>query len=283
MAERWRGRTIILLHHPRLAESLKLAASLAGALAERGLSAVVRSTADWTLTERDAADVGCVVSLGGDGTVLRAVRQTAPFGTPIVGVNFGRLGFLAEITPADALRRLPDLLDGGGRLEELLMLRCLPPGEPSDGAATGRLDALNDVFVGRGPEAHAVLLEVTVNDEPLATFVGDGVIVASPTGSTAYSLSAGGPIVAPGLEAVIVTAVAAHPMAVWPIVVPATATIGVCVRRTEDAVFCVDGHLHGHVEPDSWIRVALSPYRACFLRAGPADAYYRTLFERLRS
>ena len=178
------------------------------------------------------------------------------------------------------IARLQPVIDGGGYTEERLMLRCVVP-SASDG--TVELDAVNDVFVGRGRSVHTIALEVTVNQEPLARFVADGVLVATPTGSTAYSLSAGGPIVAPGLDALVVTAVAAHPMAVWPIVVPATATIGVVVRRSDDAVVAVDGHDQRSVGPERPLLVRVSPVRARFLLPGPPDAYYRTLFERLRS
>jgi NAD+ kinase len=280
---RTRGRRVALLYHPSIPASLAMAHQLVPPLAAKGLEPLVRDASDWR-ADGEAADLACVVTLGGDGTVLSALRQAAPLGVPVVGVNFGHLGFLAELRPDETVARLPELLDGNGRLDEQLMLRCTLA-EAEAGAEAGELtlDAVNDVFVGRGPEAHAVSLEVTVNDEVMAQFVADGVLVASPTGSTAYSLSAGGPILAPGLDAMVLTAVAPHPMAVWPVVVPAREAIGIRVLRTPHANLSVDGQEQQPILPGRAVRVVVSPLRALFLRPSPADAYYRTLFERLRS
>ena len=203
-----------MVYHPRVEAAQAFAHVLAEAFAGRGADTLVHDAWDWAPIEHRLAEIDFVVSLGGDGTMLRTARHASRHGVPVIGVNFGRLAFLAELEPAEAMDRLPLLLENGaGRVEDRLMLRCQAQAADGD---TGSIDALNDVFVGRGHVAHAVRLEVTVNEAPLIRFVADGLVVATPTGSTAYSLSAGGPIVAPEVDALVVTPVVPHPSTVRP-------------------------------------------------------------------
>lgn len=273
------GRRALLLHHPRVPASLALANELAHVLRRRDIEATVHDAWTWNATPAEVGGYSVIITLGGDGTVLRAARRAAPLGVPLIGVNFGALGFLAEMEPSEAAARLPALLDGAGRLEERFMMRARALEPPRDGQWP--VDALNDVFVGRGSVAHAVRLEVTVNGVVWARFVADGVVIATPTGSTAYSLSAGGPVVAPDLDAIVVTAVAPHPSAVRPLVLPGSACVGIRVRREAEAVFTADGQVHCRLAAEQRVEVCRSPHRARFLRFGPPDAFYRTLFQRL--
>lgn len=274
-----REQRVAILYHPRVAESLHLADELVAVLRARGVKSLLHSAWDWHAIEPEIGDLDYVITLGGDGTVLRAARQTAAHGVPVIGVNFGVLGFLAEMDPEEALSRVPEMVSEGGRLEERLMLQCRAyvGGNESD-----PLDALNDVFVGRGAVAHAVRLELSVNGVPLTRFVADGVLVASPTGSTAYALSAGGPIVAPDLDVMIIAPVAPHPTAVRPLVLPGDAVIGIQVRRDQDAVLTLDGQEHRRLGSGDRVEVRRSPHVARFLRMGDEESFYRTLFERLK-
>jgi NAD+ kinase len=272
-------RRVAVLYHPRVEAAHVLARSLADAFADRGAEPLVHDAWDWGPIEPLLPEIEFIVSLGGDGTMLRAARHASVFGVPVIGVNFGRLAFLAELEPAEALARLPVLLDGAGRVEERLMLRCRAAAAGGD---TGPIDALNDVFIGRGRVAHAVRLEVTVNDAPLLRFVADGLVVSTPTGSTAYSLSAGGPILAPELDAVVVTPVVPHPSTVRPLVLPAAIRIGVSVTCEADAVLTVDGQIHHELRDGATVRIERSPYRTRFLRLESPDDFYGSMMRRLR-
>lgn len=256
-----------------------MARQLAATLAEAGLTAQLHDAWAWPEEDVEVGDVDWVITLGGDGTVLRAARQMAERQVPVTGVNFGRLGFLAEMDPEEALQRVPELANGGGTVESRLMLTCTAQ---LSGATIGPLHAVNDIFVGRGRFAHAVRLELSVDDIPVARFVADGLIVATPTGSTAYSLSAGGPIVAPTMDALVVTPVVPHPTPVRPLVLGPDATVDIWLGRGRDAILTVDGQQHQELTEGDHVRVTASEHRALFLRKDPSSRFYRTLVERLR-
>ncbi|HET7483047.1 MAG TPA: NAD(+)/NADH kinase, partial [Actinomycetota bacterium] len=160
------------------------------------------------LAERDIAvvddDPDIVISLGGDGTVLRAAREAHAFDAPLLAVNLGTLGYLTEVDAGNERRALERISAGDYEIEERMMLECAAP---DDGRT---LLGLNEVLVERSDRYRLVRLDVRISGERLATFNADGVIVATPTGSTAYALSAGGPIVSPRAECVLVVPVSPH-------------------------------------------------------------------------
>lgn len=207
----------------------------------------VRSIEHWALT---AADLGgllrelptteVLVVLGGDGTFLRAARAVVETGTPLLGVNVGKVGFLSK-TETDGLDRvLGQLLKGDYRVEDRMALegRILRGGR--DGAGERHL-ALNDIVVARGALARVCRLDVSIDASHLATFVADGLVVASPTGSTGYSFSAGGPIVAPESRNLIVTPIAGYLSAIRSIVVEPTRVVRCRVQDANEALVSIDG------------------------------------------
>lgn len=169
------------------------------------------------------ADLDLLLTLGGDGTLLRGARAIGEAGTPIMGVNLGRVGFLNTTVPAelpDALRRFAH---GEFRLEDRQVLDGRVLG--ADGELRVRGRALNDVVVHKAGVARVVQLQVWIDDDQIGQYSSDGIIVATPVGSTAYSLSAGGPLVVPGVDALVITAICPHTLAVRPIVVSGSSTI----------------------------------------------------------
>lgn len=181
-----------------------------------------------------------LVAFGGDGTILRAARLGAGRGIPILGVNMGGFGFLAELNTEDLIEALPDFLAGRYELDERMMLQAKV--ERADEAQT--LLALNDMVVTKSGVARVLRLRVLVNGEHLASYPADGVIVATPTGSTAYSLSAGGPIVHPKVQALVITPICPHTFNSRAMVVDGNDEVAVEVTApTPEATLTVDGRV----------------------------------------
>ena len=206
----------------------------------------------------DPADVkgaiDLLVVLGGDGTILRGAALCADEGVPILGINLGMLGFLSSAPPAEALEVVAGALEGKLAIEERLRLRCeiqLASGE------TLVRHASNDAVINQGALARLIELDVRFDDVPLTRYRADGLIVATPTGSTAYNLSAGGPIVAPEVRAVILSPICPHTLTMRPIVLPSSGRITVALAAPADHVqITIDGQWqHRLLEGD---RVTLS-------------------------
>lgn len=273
------GGPVGLLFHPRVAESRALADALAAALAAHGVATRIADA--WQ--EIEALDA-CIrasdwlIVLGGDGTMLRVARLAAAADVPLIGVNFGRLGFLTELEPGDVLAALPRLLAGDVAIEERVLLRCTGT---IGGQAIGPLEAVNDVFVGRGRVSRPVRLDTSIDGTPYLRYFADGLIVATPTGSTAYSLSAGGPVVDPTMAAVVVTPVVPHPVPIKTLVLAPERVVDIVVRTDYDAILAVDGGPAHDLADGDLVRVGLSPHRARFLRLGDAAGFYAGLVERL--
>jgi NAD+ kinase len=158
------------------------------------------------------------------------------------------------------------------------MLRCTAE---VAGRAVGPWDAVNDVFVGRGRFARAIRLGVTIDGVPLARLSADGLLAATPTGSTAYSMSAGGPVIAPHMDAILLTPVIPHPLPVRALVVPATTVVRIRVEADEEATLAIDGQIHRALANGDTIHVEAGPHRVRLLQLRPTAQFYGTLVERL--
>lgn len=179
-----------------------------------------------------------VLSFGGDGTLLRTAHETGPNATPVLGVNIGRLGFLADIEVDDLFRAFEEMEAGRYTIDERMVLQADVPADGSTDVAW----ALNEFVLDRSGEAGLIEIDVSVDGEELNTYWADGLIIATPTGSTAYSLSTGGPILAPGVDGIILTPIAPHTLTVRPIVLPASVEIRARVLANDQPyVFAADG------------------------------------------
>jgi NAD+ kinase len=189
-----------------------------------------------------AADVDMVLVLGGDGTLIGMADCIAEAGSgiPILGVNFGSLGFLTEVTLPELYRSLEHALNGRARIEERMMLRATTS---SGGDVVSRSIALNDAVITKTARSRMIDLSVYVGEEFVTRVRADGMIIATPTGSTAYNLSAGGPIVQPDVDAMIITPIAPHTLTNRPIVIPGTSTVRVQpnMDARDEIVFTLDG------------------------------------------
>lgn len=251
-----------------------------------GLDTWTKHAWDETLDE-SLASSDLVICVGGDGTVLRTARAAAAHGAVILGVNMGRLGFLTELSPHEALNRLPGIIDGSvGRIEERIMLRAelLSPavGTPPV-PGEGPYHALNDVVLGRAGIGRPTYIQATVNGARLASFRADAVIVATPTGSTAYNMSAGGPILSPDIKAMVITPVAPHLSLGKALVLAPAATLELRVATDHRAVMNVDGQGELELENGGGVRITISPHVARLLRLSDSNEFYAHLSTRLDS
>lgn len=221
-----------------------------------------------------------IITVGGDGTLLRAARLAAEAGVPLLGVNLGRLGFLTEIEARDALRLVPGYLaNAPGCIDERQMFQAVVH---SESGVTDPINILNDVVVGRGSTPHMVRVSIKINGVGLTTYQADAVIVSTATGSTAYNLSAGGPIVYPQSRDMVVTPVATHGDLDAPVVLPADCQVDLVIRSAHPAAMTADGFVTLPLAEGDWVTVRQSPFKARFLRAGSPDRFYETLVYRLR-
>lgn len=196
------------------------------------------------------ADVDAVVSLGGDGTLLRAARFVGGADVPLLGVNLGRLGYLASCSAKEFPRILPRFAKGNYTTESRMALEAwVGPVGSSDAATLGEpLRALNDVVMHKGGFARVLRLRLFVNNEDIGVLAADGIVISTPTGSTAYSMSAGGPIVEPTVESIVVTPIAAHTLATRPLVLRPDAVITVQPEDApEEVLVTVDGQVGARV------------------------------------
>jgi NAD+ kinase len=215
-----------------------------------------------------------LVVFGGDGTILGAARQAAPRAIPILGVNLGAFGFLAEVSDLQVGEALTRLLEGDYRLDERMMLRAEVHREDREGR---EFLALNDIVVTKSGYARILRVRSEVNGRHLATLLADGLIVATPTGSTAYSLSAGGPIVHPAVEVIVVTPICAHTLNARAVVVSGNDVITVRVQPVGKPVapptLTVDGQEGFPLETDDVVKVERSPHRTRLIRLGSVGFY----------
>ncbi len=220
-----------------------------------------------------------VFSLGGDGTMLSTIRRVGNCGVPVVGVNIGGFGFLAEFTATSLFDWLDRLLGGEYEISERMMLEVTVE---RGGRAAETHTALNDAVIDAGTLARMLRLRVSVGGEPLTRYEADGLIVATPTGSTAYSLSAGGPIVHADMSAILLTPICAHTLTNRPIVLPAEQTVTVELDEEHDgAGLTVDGQVGIRLKATDAVRIGRSA-DSVRLVTHPERSYLGILKDKLR-
>lgn len=205
------------------------------------------------------------VSLGGDGTMLRTVDLVADDGVPVIGVNLGTLGYLTEIDPANALVALKRFLAGSYAISERMRLAV----QVQTGASTATWPALNEAVLGKTPTGQIANVEVAIDGEVFTTYHADGVIVATPTGSTAYAWSAGGPIISPDHSAMLITPVAPHMLFDRSLVLPPQACVRLEVVSDRDAALSIDGRPAGILEAGDSITCTAATMPARIVRFDP--------------
>jgi NAD+ kinase len=264
-------KRIGLTYNPQQDEARAFAYDLSHELKRRGLQSLV--VEDLAPASFEGFDL--VICFGGDGTVLQTGRMMLGNRAAILGVNMGRLGFLTELGPEELTRRLDEVLAGAGRLEERTMLRARLTGSHES------FHGLNEAVIGRSTLSRAIHLAVDVDDIRIGDYRCDGVIIATATGSTAYALSVGGPILPPESSDLVIVPVAPHLAAQHAVVVPSTETVHVTLEPRQQAVLSVDGFADVHLSEGDSVTVSASEYRARFLRLNPRTDFYQRMAAQL--
>lgn len=262
-------RSAGFIAHPARPAAAEAARVLAEWLEERGTTTrQLDADADGDATTDAFTDgLDLVVSVGGDGTFLRAARVASRSGIPVLGVKVGRMGFLTEVEPDEAPAVLERMLDGSARIEERLAI-------VAEGSELDPQWALNEIIVEKGARHRLIRLAVFVDDAYVTTFSADGVIAATPTGSTAYSFSAGGPIVSPTVPCIVVTPVAAHMVFDRSLVLAADQRVRIEVLGEEPGLLSADGRESLELPVGSKILIGRAATPARLVRRDDAPAFH---------
>jgi NAD+ kinase len=239
------------------------------------------SEGDWKSIEREEipTDVEMIIVLGGDGTLLSVARQVWDKNIPILGVNLGGLGFLTEITLDELYRVLERVVQDDFAINEREVLSA---GVIRKGERIAEFIVLNDAVINKGALARIIDLETTINGEYLSTFRSDGLIISTPTGSTAYNLSAGGPIVYPSLHTIIITPICPHTLTIRPIIIPDDVKIRALLKsRDEEVTLTLDGQQGFTLEFEDVVEVGKAEGRILLIKS-PYRHYFELLREKLK-
>jgi NAD+ kinase len=264
----------VVVSYPKIPDAFAEANLIVEFLKEKGFDAPIGSLYDEDLRVRlKRGEFDILIAVGGDGTMLRAGHLCAPIGVPILGINLGRLGFLIQIERGEWREMLERLLKGEAWIEPRMMIYAE---HVRAGEVLGRWHALNEAVVSRGMNLRPVRLAASVDGRLLTTYVCDGLIASTPTGSTAYALAAGGPILPPDLRNILLVPIAPH-MSVDRAVVLAEGSSVSIVVKSDNTVVSVDGQPPLPLSEDDRVDVRAAEYAAQFVRFGDPGYFYRNL------
>jgi NAD+ kinase len=230
-------------------------------------------------TEKFLKNVNLIISLGGDGTLLRAARLAAAEDIPVFGVNLGGLGFLTQIGVDDLEKSLEKIYQGKYSLDERMMLSCVVKRREKE---IKKFTALNDVVIGKGAFARIICLATYVNNDYVISYSADGLVVSTSTGSTAYSLSAGGPIVNPNINSIILTPICPHTLSARPLIIGENDQVKIKLELSEEEVMVtIDGQEGFTLEPNDEVIIKKSGHKAQLITF-KEKSFYAVLREKLR-
>jgi NAD+ kinase len=266
---------VAIVIHPQMPEAATQAEMIAASLRDVGLTAVSGFLYEESIRKKVAdGEIDLLVALGGDGTMLRAGHLCGPACVPILGINLGRFGFLTEIAHDHWKDILPRLLDGDFWIERRMMLSAI---QYRQGEPLGSWDVLNEVAVSRGEMVRPVHLDAHVDGRYLTTYVADVLIASTPTGSTAYALAAGGPILPPELRNILLVAVAPHLSIDRAIVLSEGSSVRITVHTDHQAVLSPDGQAPIELLDGDQVEARTSDHTTQFLRFQDPGYFYRNL------
>lgn len=264
----------VVTAYPRMPEAFTEAEAMSAFLKEKGIDAPYGSLYDEDLRKRvKNREFDLLIIAGGDGSVLRAGHLCAPLGVPILGVNLGRLGFLIQVDRKEWREYFDKLLNGDAWIENRMMLRAE---HMRAGDSLGQWNALNEVVVGRGQTLRPVRLSASVDGRHLTSYVADGLIASTATGSTAYALAAGGPILPPELRNILLVPIAPHLSVDRAVVLSEGSMVNIRVKG-ENAVLSVDGQPSITLMDDDHVDIHVADVTTQFVRFGDPGYFYRNL------
>ncbi len=271
---------LALLYHPHKEIARDLAKRWCAEIVARGApEPMVANAWQEDYVEKICHEIDLALTLGGDGTLLRAARLAAQCGVPVLGVKLGTVGFLSGLQPENFLDALNQLLNGDFWVEERMMVQARwRRGEQEMGV----FDAINDVVVSRGKLARVIRLEAAIDGARLQLFAADGAIIATATGSTAYSLAAGGPILAPTVRTMLLTLISPYLSPINSLVLPEGAQVSLQVHSPHKPILTIDGQADYELQDGDIVETRASPNFARFARLEAKTYFYRTLVNRLR-
>ena len=268
-----------ILYHPKVETTRTRAKELESFLKTQGVGVWVCSAWDADKARSKLGGTDLLLTVGGDGTILRAVQAVIPGATPIAGINQGKLGFMTELDADEAIKKLPSLIAGKGWIDERAMLQAELA--TADGE-TRVFNALNDVVVARGGIARLIRVEVTIDGQPFTTYKTDAVIAATATGSTGYTLAARGPILYPASRDFILVAVAPHLSPAYPLVLAEKTEVIMRLNTYYAATLSIDGHINTSLSNGDTVTIRHSPHVIRFRRIRPKGSFYSTLEDKLK-
>jgi NAD+ kinase len=264
-----------IVHHGLLAEAGELARKIAAAYAS-GRTWWLATQSDLHEREAELANSDLIITIGGDGTILRGAHVAAARDIPVVGVNMGRVGFMSDIEAKDAVEDVGWYLEGNARTERRFMLNATISGDDSP-----PILALNDVTVARGAVLRVIEVSTVVDGVHLATYRGDGVVVSTATGSTGYSLALGGPVMDPTSQDFLVKPIATHMSQFGGAILQASSVVELTVQADEDATLNADGFIDRTLSAGETVTITQAGDYASFLRRKPAADFWGDLSRRL--
>lgn len=288
MSEQQRSdmRHVGIIYRERSPEAHDLALALVGRLTAMGCTVWAAERSNERQIDDALPGSGVALVLGGDGTILSVARLCAPLEIPILGVNFGRVGFLTELEPAEVLEKLPLYLGGDYWLDERTMLLAEVRIDGVNGAHDSefqRVIALNDIVLVRGAEPRVIHVRVLIDGHHYNTTAADGIIVSTATGSTAYNLAAGGPILHPQVRSSVITPIAPHLAADRSLILDPSATITLELEGdSSGAVLSADGQINRDIPAGAQVTIHGNAHTTTFLRRRPPTHFYRILSAKLR-
>lgn len=274
MSKAFQPKRPVITAYPKMPEAFAEAEAMSAFLKEKGVDAPFGSLYDSDLRKRvKEGQYDMLIAVGGDGSILRAGHLCAPSGVPILGVNLGRLGFLIQIERQEWREYFEKLLNGEAWIENRMMLHAK---HIRSGESLSSANALNEVVVARGQNVRPVRLTASVDGRRLTSYAADGLIASTATGSTAYALAAGGPILPPELRNILLVPIAPHLSVDRAVVLSEGSSVNIVVN-SENAVLSVDGQPPILLMEDDHVNVAVADVTAQFVRFGDPGYFYRNL------
>jgi NAD+ kinase len=269
---------IVILYNSHVPLAEQVGSDISDWLKAEGIEPCLISTDSADSFQDDLAKFKYLIVLGGDGTTLRAARLAAPYELPILGINMGRVGFLSEAEPDNWQEKVGQVLKNEHWLEKRLMLQTKVMRQ---GQSVGSLVALNDVVVSRSIQLRMVQLHLFVDDDPVTVYMADALIAATPTGSTAYSMAAGGPVLPPQLQNFLVLPVAPHLSFEQALVLHEKAVIMVRLETVHEAMVTADGQDAISLQGGDEVIITRYPHESYFVRLGRPGYFYSRLMDKL--